>query len=336
MKIFTNHTLHTALALVAISLTSLVAEEGVTTREPKWKQVSQAYGFVVAQGYSLNRIITEYPDLAPAVRRVNFEFNSTGLGEGANALEAVLKEELGAEWPATKIKLDEQFLGIVEKMELTRETAEQGIEEVRQRAKGNMPESIRNTLLANCPAYVKSPGAELSAGWRQNFSTLKHPKSEGADITIGMPLSWRKRESTRDGIVQVFRSGAGHGPILCNIICKKVLEDADGDATPEDMKEFFTEAILKEMVPDDATFIEGRPMTIAGAVGGINIFDVTQEMLDVKMKMRSTTFIIIQKKQLIQVNFLIMGQFLKDMDFDEAQKAYFPTYRAIMSTLVRN
>jgi hypothetical protein len=119
-------------------------------------------------------------------------------------------------------------------------------------------------------------------------------------------------------------------------MCKKILEDADGDATPEDMKEFFTEAILKEMVPDDATFIEGRPMTIAGAVGGMSIFDMTQEMLDVEMKMRSTTFVIIHKKQMIQVNFLIMGQFLRGMDFNEAQKAYFPTYRAIMSTLVRN
>lgn len=315
---------------------SLLAQEGVTTREPKWKQVGQAYGLVVAQAYSLNRIATDYPDLAPEVRKATFEFSSTALGEGANALEDVLKQELGDEWPATKVKLEEKFLGIAEKMELTREMAVQGLEEIRQRAKGNMPESIRNTLLANCPAYVKSPGAELSAGWRQNFSTLKHPKSAGADITIGLPLSWSKRESTRDGIVQVFRSGAGNGPILCNIICKKILEDADGDATPEDMKDFFTEAILKEMVPDDATFIEGRPMTIAGAVGGMNIFDTTQEALDLKMKMRSTTFIIVHKKQLIQVNFLIMGQFLKDMDFDEAQKAYFPTYRAIMSTLVRN
>lgn len=331
-----KHILFTILTVIAFSLHSLIAQDEVTTREPKWKQVSQAYGFILAQGYSLNRITAEYPDLAPFVRAANFAFMSTGLGEGANSLEVALKDELGDKWPATKTELEQQFLALAEKQVLTRDVAMQYIEEVKQRAKGVMPESIRNTLLATNPAYVKSPGAEMSAGWRQNFSTLKHPKSEGADITLGMPLSWRKRESTRDGIVQVFRSGAGNGPILCNIICKKILEDADGDATPEDMKEFFTEAILKEMVPDDATFIEGRPMTIAGAVGGINIFDMTQEMLDVKMKMRSTTFIIIHRKQLIQVNFLIMGQFLKDMDFDEAQTAYFPTYRAIMSTLVRN
>ena len=330
-----KHLIFSIFSYLAIT-GSLFAQDGVTTREPKWKQLAQAYGFVVSQGYSLNRIATEYPDLAPAVRKATFEFNSTGLGEGANALEDLLKEELGAEWPATKVKLEEEFRGVVEKMGLTREVAEQGIEEVRQRAKGNMPESIRNTLLANCPAYVKSPGAELSAGWRQNFSTLKHAKSAGADITIGMPLSWRKRESTREAVVQVFRSGAGNGPILCTISCVKALEDADGDFTAEDMKELFTDALIKESLPDGATFVEGRPMTIGGMPGTMSVFDVTQEELDVKMTIRFTTFTIAHKQQIIYINFQIMGQFLKGMTFDEAQKAYFPTYRAIMATLVRN
>jgi hypothetical protein len=323
------------LACATVS-NSLLAQEGVTTREPKWKQVGQAYGFVVAQAYSLNRIATEYPDLAPEVRRATFEFSSTALGEGANALEDVLKQELGDEWPATKVKLEEQFLGIVEKMVPTRETAVQGIEEIRERAKGNMPESIRNTLLANCPAYVKSPGSELSAGWRQNFSTLKHPKSAGADITIGLPLSWRKRESTREGVVQVFRSGAGNGPILCTISCVKALDDADGELSADDMKELFTDAFIKEALPDGATLIEGRPMIIAGKTGSMSVFDVTQEDLDVQMKMRFTTFTIAHKQHIIYVNFQIMGQFLNGMTFDDAQKAYFPTYRSIMSTLVRN
>lgn len=329
---------HHLLAIVCViaSLGSLFAQEGVTTREPKWKQLAQAYGFVVGQGYSLNRIAAEYPDLAPSVRRATFEFSSTALGEGANALEDALKGELGAEWPATKAKLEEQFLGVVEKMGLTREVAEQGIEEIRQRAKGNMPESIRNTLLATCPAYVKSPGAELSAGWRQNFSTLKHPKSAGADITIGLPLSWRKRESTREGVVQVFRSGAGNGPILVTIHCAKALDDSDGDFTADDMKELFTDAFIRESLVDGATLIEGRSMTIAGMTGAMSVFDLTQQELDIEMKSRFTTFSIAHKQHIVTISFQIMGNFLKGMTLDEAQKAYFPTYRTIMGTLVRN
>lgn len=324
------------MALWVALLGQLHGQEEITPREPKWKQVSQAYGFVVGQDYSLNRIATEFPDLAPEVRAASFAFMSTGLGDGAKALEAELERELGEKWPGEKAKLEQNLLSLVEKQELTREAATQFIEEVKKRAKGVMPESIRNTLLATNPAYVKSPGAELAAGWRQNYSTAKHPKAAGADITIGFPLSWRKRESTREGIVQVFRSGAGNGPILCNLICVKILEDSEEDATPDDMKEFFTEDMLKEMVEGAGTLIEARPMVIAGAQGGMTVFDTEQEALDVKMKMRSTTFMIVHKKHLIQVNFLIMGQFLDDMSFDEAQKAYFPTYRTIMGTLVRN
>jgi hypothetical protein len=323
------------LALVSI-IQPLLAQEGVTPREPKWKQVGQAYGFFYAQNYSLNRITTEYPDLAPQVRLANFAFMATALGEGASALDQVLKREWPKEWADAQPKVEEEFLRLVNDQKLTRETAVAYIEEVNQRAKGNLPESIKMAFLANNPAYVKSPGAELSAGWRQNFSTLKHPKSAGADITIGFPLSWRKRESTREGVIQVFRSGAGNGPILVTINSGKALEDAEGDFTEDDMKELFTDAFIKESLPEGAILIEGRPMTIAGKTGVMSVFDLTQQELDVEMKSRFTTFTIAHRQHIITVSFQIMGNFLKDMTLEEAQKAYFPTYRSIMSTLVRN
>lgn len=323
------------LALVSI-IQPLLAQEGVTPREPKWKQVGQAYGFFYAQNYSLNKIATEYPDLAPQVRLANFAFMATALGEGASALDQVLKREWPKEWAEAQPKIEAEFLRLVNDQKLTRENAVAYIEEVNQRAKGTLPESIKNAFLANNPAYVKSPGAELSAGWRQNFSTLKHPKSAGADITIGMPLSWRKREGTREGVVQVFRSGAGNGPILVTINCGKALDDTDGEFTADDMKELFTDAFIKESLPDGATLIEGRQMTIAGKTGSIAVFDLTQEELDIEMKSRFTVFTIAHKQQIISISFQIMGHFLKGMTLEEAQKAYFPTYRAIMSTLVRN
>ncbi len=321
----------------SIAITQQVlAQDVVTTREPKWKQVAQAYGFFYAQNYSLNRISTEYPDLAPEVRLANFAFIATALGEGANALDAVLKREWPKEWAEAQPQIEAEFLRIAKEQKLTRELAVAYIQEVNQRAKGNLPESVRNAFLANNPAYVKSPGAELSAGWRQNFATFKHPKSSGADITIAFPLSWRKRESTRDGVVQVFRSGAGNGPILVTISCGKALEDSEGDFTDADMKEIFTDQFIKESLPEGATLIEGRPMTIAGMTGVMSVFDLTQQELDVEMKSRFTTFTIAHKQHIIAFSFQIMDHFLKDMTLDEAQKAYFPTYRAIMGTLARN
>lgn len=325
-----------ALIIFTSCIQPLHAQKESTPREPKWKQISQAQGFFTAQNYSLNRIAAEYPDLAPQVRQANFAFMSSALGEGAGALESVLLREWSKEWAEAQPEMEAQCKEIVSQQVLTRERSVAYLKEVNQRAKGIMPESIRNTLLANCPAYVKSPGAELSAGWRQNFSTLKHPKSDGADITIGLPLSWRKRESTRDGVIQVFRSGAGNGSILVTINSAKALDDADGEFNDEDMKELFTVAFINDSLPEGVTLIEGRPMTIAGKTGTMSVFDLTQEELDIKLASRFTTFTIAHKQQVISVSFQIMGNFLKDMTLDEAQKAYFPTYRSIMATLVRN
>jgi|GEM_PF-2756703 len=332
MKIFSILTLIIFSSFIQLSH----AQKETTPREPKWKQVSQAQGFFMAQNYSLNRIAAEYPDLAPQVRQANFAFMSTALGEGATALEPLLQREWAEEWAEAQPEMEAQFKEIVRQQVLTREGSEAYLKEVNQRAKGNMPESIRNTLLANCPAYVKSPGAEMSAGWRQNFSTLKHPKSDGANITIGLPLSWRKRESTRQGVIQVFRSGAGNGSILVTINSAKALDDTDGDFNDQDMKELFTDAFINDSLPDGVTLIEGRPMTIAGKTGTMSVFDLTQEELDIKLTSRFTTFTIAHKQHIISVSFQIMGNFLKDMTLDDAQKAYFPTYRSIMATLVRN
>lgn len=325
-----------AALLIPFAVHSVQAQKETTTREPKWKQVSQAYGFFYAQNYSLDLIAREFPDLAPQVRQANFEFMSTALGGGASALESVLVREWPQDWAEAKPKITKQFEEIVANQAFTRDVAEAYIKEVNQRAKGVLPVAIRDAYLAYYPAYVKSPGAELSAGWRQNFSTIDHPKANGANISFGLPLSWSKREGTREGVVQVFRSGAGHGPILCTLMCERVLDPSEGDFSEADMKEVFTDSFIKESLPDGATFIEGRPMTIAGMPGVMSIFDIAQEELDIEMKMRFTSFVFAHKQHIIFINFQLMDKFLSGVTFDEAQKAYFPTYRTIMATLVRN
>jgi len=81
--------------------------------------------------------------------------------------------------------------------------------------------------------------------------------------------------------------------------------------------------------------IDARRITIAGSPGGVVVFDSKQEMLGIMTEARNTGFSIIHKKHLIQVNFVVAKQFLNGMTFDEAQKLYYPTYIAIMSTLAR-
>jgi len=310
-------------------------EEASILKDPKTQQVSQAYAFILSQNYLLNRVASEYPDLGPQVEDALYAFKASAFGKGSAALEDELKTALGLQWSKTKNITEQCASANFRTHKLTHETAKQYVEKVKLRAKGDLPESIRNILLSVNPAYVNSPGAELADGWKQTFSTKAHPKSEGAEITLALPLSWSKREGNQVGIVQVFRSGAGHGPIVCTIFCKKVGGDSEGDATLQDMNGFFTNENLVMMAKSMGRMIEARQITIAGAPGGVITYDSAQEMLGVMTEVRSTDFAIIHKKHFIKVTFALNKQMLNGMTFDEAQKAYYPTYLAIMSNLAR-
>lgn len=313
------------------------SQEGVITpRESRSQQISQAYGFMVSQNQLLSLVAAEYPSLASEVGAVMFAFETSALGKGAAELEGALKAEAGNEWPGLKSAIEKGAKENTKQLALTNDSAKEYLAEVKLRARGKLPESVRNILLALNPAYVTSPGAELAEGWRQTYSTKAHPKSEGAEITLALPLSWNKREGNQAGIVQVFRSGAGHGPIMCNIFCKKVNNDSEGDATLQDMNGFFTNENLTMMARSMGRMIDARRITIAGAPGGVVVFDSKQEMLGMMTEARTTNFTIIHKKHLIQVNFVVAKQFLNGVTFDEAQRSYYPTYLMIMSTLTRN
>ncbi|WP_265594041.1 hypothetical protein [Haloferula sp. BvORR071] len=273
------------------------------------------------------------------IRSARFAFQSSDLGKGAATLEGELKGMLSAaDWEKVSIglrKKAEETVG--DPGDFNRETAREWLQGVKDQAKGQMAEGIRNTLLASNPAFVDSPGAELAAGWRQDFKTVKHPKADGADITIGFPLCWTKRESSRPNFVQVFRSGAGHGPLMSIISCKKALGDGEAGPTPEELKEVFVPAFFKELLPPGAKEIESRAMKIANQPGWMMVYDSEEETLDIKVRQRMTAFYVFHKKHLITISFSILEPSLKKgMDFDAAQKAYFPTYRTIVGTLVLN
>lgn len=320
--------------LLGLFISRASADE-INPKEPRWRQLSLAYGFYAGQELSLRRIAADFPDLAQQVKRANATFAGSALGRGARALDGALAQEVGDEWPDTRSRMIEEMRGAIDKQLIDRATAEEFLKSVEARSKGEIPESLLKTLLATNPDFFKSPAAEMAGGWRQSFSAAKHPKSDNAPITLSFPTSWTSRDSNRDGIVQVFRSHAGHGPLLCNVICKKVFDDTDDELTDADMAAMFTEERIRELIPEGQTVIEVRPMKIAGAMGGFSLTDLVEENLEHRMKMRSASYTIFQKKHFIQINFLIMEQFTGGQSLPDAYTQYKPTFLAIMSTLAR-
>lgn len=322
--------------LLAVVVTSLSVGQDVTPKEPRWKQLSQAYGFVVGQEASLELVEKKFPDLAKEVRASWFAFNSSALGESVKGVEAELSSQLKGKWPEVKKQLRSQTHEMTEGQQLTREQANAFIAEVKLRGKGELPDSIRSALLSAHSRYSANPGMELAEGWKQTFRTKGHPKAKGVDFSVSLPASWSKREGNRPNIIQFFQSGAGHGPIMCDLMVKDIPSPAGSKPTPEQLKEFFQPNELKGMVPNNATFVAANSIVLEGAPAGMLVSDQTIQRLDISLTMRMTQFVTIRGSSMILIQFMVAKMPDSTESLDELQQKYLPTYRAIANTLVLN
>jgi len=322
--------------IVSFALAGTAFSGEVSTKEPRWKQLSQAYGFVLGQQASLELIEKKFPDLAQDVKAAWFAFNSTALGESVRGVEEELSMVLGAKWSEYKNEMTAQIDALVGGQELTKQQAEAFLQEVRQRAKGKVPESILAALLSAHPQFSKNPALELSAGWKQTFRTKGHPKAKGVDFSVSFPASWSKREGYRPNIIQVFQSGAGHGPINSNLMVKDIPLPAGYKPTQQELREFFQPSELRDMVPDGGTFIDAKSIVLENAPAGMLVSDQTMQRLDLTLTMRMTQFVTIQSSSMIFVQFIVAKVPDSNESLADLQKKYLPIYRAIANTFVIN
>lgn len=322
--------------LFATLIVSLYGQNALDTKEPRWKQLSQAYGFVLGQQLTLEHIGKKFPDMATATKEAWFAFNSTALGESVKGVETELSIELGEKWPELKKSLTDHLSEVIAKQDFTSQSATQFLAEVKQRAKGNIPESIRSTLLSVHARYAKNPGLEIIDGWRQTFRTKGHAKAKGVDISVSFPSSWSKREGNRPNIVQVFRSGSGHGPIMCNLMVKTLPLPSGYKATQEELKELFQPNELRKMISDGAKILESKEISLEGSPAGMIVFDQTHKRLDFEFTIRMTQFITIHDSTMVFLQFMLTQEPGSDESLDEMQKQFMPTFNIIANTYVWN
>ena len=322
--------------LLTLALAGAASSGEISAKEPRWKQLSQAYGFVVAQQTSLELIEREFPDLAKDVKGAWFAFNSTALGESVKGVEAELARLLGQDWSKYNNDLTAQIDTLITGQDVTRQQAVAFLQEVRQRAIGELPESILATLLSAHTRFARNPGLELLEGWKQTFRTRGHPKAKGVDFSIAFPLSWSRREGNRPNVIQFFQSGAGHGPIMSSLMVRDIPLPAGYELSERELREFFHPNELRHMVPHGGEFIDARAISLEGAPAGILVSDQTIERLDMTVTTRMTQFVTIQEKSMIFFQFMINKLPDSNESLDELHKNQFPTYRAIVNTFVLN
>jgi len=323
------------LFLSLCSLSPLGAQDTFEATEPQWKQLNHAHGFLLAQQASLELIQRQFPDLARDVKEAWFAFNATALGESGSGVEDELARHLGEKWPEFQEQAAAHIHDNFTNQEITLQQATEFLAEVRRRAKGEMPEAIRSTLLAANPRYSRNPALELSEGWKRTFRSKDHPKAKGVDFSISTPASWNQREDNYPNVIQTFRSISGNGPVACSVMV--TLPFPDGYIpTKEEWNEFFQSDELKSMVPDAGQFLTAQEMVLDGAPAGMLVFDATLQRLDVEIPVRSTHFVTGHENSMISIQFTVSKRPDSEETLDQLQQKFLPAFKLIANTFILN
>lgn len=322
-----------SILLLLITAINVFGQTSDNLNKPKYKRVSEAYGYLTGQEYSLDLIKKEFPQFEISILKAQMSFNST-FGKSKEGMKKYLAEYLGQnEFNQYEEKLISEMKKMLGNQKFTEEIATNFISEVENRAKGNIASTVLETLLSF--QFSDRPHDELTLGFTTTFKTKGHPKSKNTDWQIKVPKSWKAEEADRPNIIQKFTSDYGAGNQSITLMVKEMPLPKGYKITKEELNDLFTEKEMKDMVPDGGKFISFTKMTLDNNIGGMIEFEQTVERLDFKIKIRMVQFMFIRadKWYFLQCS---VGTEKTDNDLSLVMKKYLPLYKLVANTIVVN
>lgn len=299
----------------------------------KYKRVSEAYGYLIGQDYSLNIIKNKFPQLGPNIKIALMTFYSTfsNSKQGMkNYLLGYLSEsEFNMYEESTKAEINKSLSD----QTFTEKSAKAFISEVESRAKGNIISPVLETLLSF--QYSNQPSQEFLEGFTNTFKTIGHSKSKNTDWQIEVPISWKPSEGERPNIIQTFTSDFGDGSQMIILLVKEMSLPEDYSFTKNELNEIFTEKEIRNMIPQGAVFISFTKMTFDNNQGGMLEFEQSVSRLDINIKVRMVQFMFIRKNKMYILQGTVSSEMI-DLDLGLDMKKYLPLYKLVANSIVVN
>lgn len=219
--------------------------------------LSRAYGFILGQEFSLERINNEYPELSASVVFVKANFDASFPSirlKFKNQLISVLGEKGFEE---TETALNTKIQTTLMNQKITKDIAQNFLLEVKARAEGKIESPVLESLLSM--KYLTYPANEFYDGYRQRFNTNGHQKAQKLDIALQLPKSWKAQEGERPHILQKWVSQNGTGLEMIHLD----IRDADGySPTDSDIELLVSSGSIKDMVPRGATYLNSNVFSL--------------------------------------------------------------------------
>jgi hypothetical protein len=248
------------------------------------KAISKAYGFILGQEFSLARVERTYPVATMQVELARVTFNSA-----FPDIKKKIEAELTAALTEPKFKelstgMDNKIRPFLTKQQLTPQLAQQFLEQVTARAKGDKiePDVLRYLLAIR---YATNPVEEFGDGFRQRFRTDGTGKSQGIRLVLQLPRSWFAKDGERPHIVQKWTSEGGTGSSMIMLD----IRDAQGyNPDRREMERFVKSGEVREAVPDGGTMHDAGTFTMEQRTGYWLDMSVKLERAGFRMYERST------------------------------------------------
>ncbi len=293
--------------------------------------LGRAYGYYTGQKFSIERIKQLYPALAGEAAKAQARFDVVFKASYDN-IGKELKAGLGPRWDAYEKQLSDQLTTSL--ASLDQAAAENFIREVGLRAKGQIESPVLETLLTYNPEFQNDPAKEFLSGFTQIYRTKDHPKAKGVDFQIQYPRSWRAKEGLRPNVIQLITSQNGRGFENTALMVKDIDLPRGYVVTEEELDDFFSPEEMRDMVPEEATFISAKPVVIDRHKGGMIVWEQIAQRVDRKVYTRNVQFVTLYKNKMLFLQCMVGSVSDDPASLRATFEKYEPLFKLIANSFV--
>ncbi len=262
-------------------------------KQDKTIRASMVYGYFTGIETALANISELNPNFRSEVNQLNLLL-TTNFGQSKkNAVKYLNGIDNWEDIMKSKMDSIKQIIHTNILFSTNEETATY-LKELEKNLKGNIPSPMLENILSF--QYENQPSKEFSNGYTYTFNTKGHKKSKNTELILTIPKSWSSQEGKQPNIIQLFVSDCGNGSNSISILTQEMpyTKEELGNLTFEEIdklykEDLFTEEYAKNFI--DGKFISYKPMNIAGRAGFLVVYEVINERMGMKIKMRNNAYI---------------------------------------------
>lgn len=227
-----------------ISLVVLLSTINLHAIEPT-KQLlmdaSRTYGYVSTQTLVTEKLKDKYPEMKQDLIKAQVEFDSKFKSSIEN-----IKILFGKEWNNYEKMMQPKLIAYANKINLDLSYKNGFVNEILNRAKGNIESPIIETLLMFNSNYQKNPTKEFYDGFKKRLYSKDNQKAKGVDFHIDIPQSWKVKDGKRPNTLWLLTSQNGYldeddTQISFGVVVKELPEKIE-TLSQKDVQDFCEEA----------------------------------------------------------------------------------------------